>query len=234
MQAARDCVSSYYKDLTANIKVSDTEQHKNDALVDYFKYTYEKRPANMHDNICSAGFKLPVMFEYKNNKAGFWFNMNESAVEKTRDLKDLGTVEEATCSAYNDNMYYTSNVFAIGKTPNQGCIINEHLADPEITAVSFSSFSADDFEGIYVTDGENRPVMYIDVGLGECPEGTTWSYSAYPSYSANIETSLSTSAYSKVAETDEEKAEKLRLIEQRNIDVRNAMNASGLILEVET
>lgn len=229
-----DCVSSYYKDLTANIRVSDTEQHKNDSLVDYFKYTYEKRPANMHDDICSAGFKLPVIFEYKNNKAGFWFNMNESAVEKTRDLKDLGTVEEATCSAYNDNMYYTSNVFAIGKTPNQSCIINEHLADPEITAVSFSSFSADDFEGIYVTDGENRPVMYIDVGLGECPEGTTWTYSAYPSYSANIEASLSTSAYSIVAETDEDKAEKLRLIEQRNIDVRNAMNASGLILEVET
>lgn len=229
-----DCVSSYYKDLTANMKVSDTEQHKNDSLVDYFKYTYEKLPANMHVDICSAGFKLPVTFEYKNNKAGFWFNMNESAVEKTRDLKDLGIVEEATCSAYNDNIYYTSNVYTIGKTPNQGCIINEHLADPDITGVSFSSFSADDFEGIYVTDSENRPVMYIDVGLGECPEGTTWSYSAYPSYSANIETSLDTSVYNKIAETDEEKAEKLRQIEQRNINVRNAMNASGLILEVET
>ena len=229
-----DNISAYYNDLTANIKISDYGQHKNDTLVDYFKYTYEKTPANAHINICSAGFKLPVIFDYKNNKAGFWFNMNESAAETTRDLKDVGVVPVDTCSAYNDNMYYTSNVFAIGKTPNQSCIINEHLADPEITAVSFSSFSADDFEGIYVTDGENRPVMYIDVGLGECPEGTTWTYSAYPSYSANIETSLDTSVYDKIADTDEEKAEKLRMIERRNTDVKNAMNASGLILEVET
>lgn len=227
-------VSAYYDNLTANIKISDYAQHENDTLVDYFKYTYEKTPANAHINICSAGFKLPVTFDYKNNKAGFWFNMNESTVEKTRELKDLGPTPENTCSAYNDNIYYTSNVFAIGKTPNQSCIINEHLADPEITAVSFSSFSADDFEGIYVTDGNNKPVMYIDVGLGECPEGTTWSYSAYPSYSANIETALDTSAYNIIAETEEDNAKKRRLIDIRNQDVRNAINASGLILEVET
>ena len=42
-------------------------------------------------------------------------------------------------------------------------------------------FSADDFEGIYVADEKGNAVMYINVGLGECSDGTTWTLSSYPS-----------------------------------------------------
>jgi hypothetical protein len=87
---------------------------------------------------------------------------------------------ETADSAYNDDIHYTSNVFAIGKTPNQECILDQ-LRMEGISSVSFSGFTADDFDGLYVTDSDNNPVMYINVGLGECSEGTSWSYSSYPS-----------------------------------------------------
>ena len=72
-----------------------------------------------------------------------------------------------------------SNLENIGKTLNQETILyNLKLTDARV--ISASGFSADDFEGLYVTDSKRNPVMYIDVGLGECKDGTSWSFSGYP------------------------------------------------------
>ena len=149
-----------------NLRASK-EGNDDSELHDYFKYTYIKYNGN--NNIGRDGINLDVHFDASNNKAGFWFTSNESAD-----------------SAYNDDVHYASNVFCIGKTPNQSCIINEHLSVSGVSAVTFSSFSADDFEGLYITDSQNMPVMYIDVGMGECQEGTTWSYSSYPASAITI------------------------------------------------
>ena len=162
---------------STNYEISMNNNMSNSDLNDYFKYTYTKFYKNT--DIGKSGIKLDVHYDIANNKAGFWFSMHESAF-----------------SAYNDDIYYSSNILNIGKTPNQTCILNEHLSKADITSVLFSSFSADDFEGLYVTDSKNLPVMYINVGLGECQDGTTWTYSSYPSipisairktYSADID-----------------------------------------------
>ena len=128
---------------------------------EYFKYTYTK--GILSQNIGKSGFLVPVKYDEANDKAGFWFNMGETVP-----------------SAYNDDLVYASNILAIGKTPNQECILDQ-LRIEGISSVSFSGFTADDFDGLYVTDSDNNPVMYINVGLGECQDGTSWSYSSYPS-----------------------------------------------------
>lgn len=142
------------KHVSANKFNPDTE------YADYFKYTYTKGELGI--NIGKSGISMPVEYNVANDKAGFWFNMGET-----------------TDSAFNDELHYTSNVFAIGKTPNQRCILD--VLKVGTSAVSFSGIMADDFDGLYVTDSDNKPVMYIDVGLGECSDGTSWSLSSYPS-----------------------------------------------------
>lgn len=193
-----------------NLDASNNGNDDNE-LRDYFKYTYIKYNGNT--NIGRDGINLGVHFDASNNKAGFWFTTNESAD-----------------SAYNDDVHYASNVFCIGKTPNQACIINEHLSVNGVSSVTFSSFSADDFEGLYITDSQNMPVMYIDVGMGECQEGTTWSYSSYPASAITIK------KY-KIPDTDVTGY----IINDDTSNIYNdteigeiRANLSGLFLEVET
>ena len=192
----------------ANLAMSYQDSNDDD-YIDYFKYTYLK--GIIPNNIGKRGILLPVSYNIANNKAGFWFNMGETEV-----------------SAYNDDIKYTSNVLAIGKTPNQDCILNSNLSRSEVSSVSFSAISADDFEGIYVTDSDNNPVMYINVGLGECSEGTSWTFSSYPSYKEVDK--------SKAVETIEN-GRKVYTIDDRIFTEEEfiALNAtmSGLLLEVE-
>ena len=160
-QNAKDSLSPIDIIAFVNRTIKNIKTGTDDEQKEFFKYTYVK--GELSQNIGKAGFLVPVKYDEANNKAGFWFNMGE-------------TVD----SAYNDDIHYTSNVFAIGKTPNQECILDQ-LRMEGISSVSFSGFTADDFDGLYVTDSDNNPVMYINVGLGECSEGTSWSYSSYPS-----------------------------------------------------
>jgi hypothetical protein len=93
---------------------------------------------------------------------------------------------------YNDKIHYGSNVFNIGKTLSQdsllnGCFVSAQKIRNEYKWIT-SGFSADDFEGIYIRDSKEKPVMYIDVGLGECTVGTSWTLSAYPSVNFENET----------------------------------------------
>ena len=141
--------------------------------------------------------ELPVQFDYKNGKRGFWYN---AGVVTSGDYE------------YNDNVNYYGNILAIGKTLSQHSILNKCLTTTEMTW-TVSGFSADDFEGLYITDSAHKPVMYIDVGLGECSDGTSWSFSSYPSVNSG----------DYITELDPEAA---------YIDAMNT-NCSGLLLEIE-
>lgn len=158
----------------------------------YFKYTYTKRPGEKIEKI-----ELPVQFDYKNGKRGFWYN---AGVVTSGDYE------------YNDKVNYYGNILTIGKTLSQHSILNKCLTTTEMSW-TVSGFSADDFEGLYITDSAHKPVMYIDVGLGECSDGTSWSFSSYPS--------VNSADY--ITETDPEAA---------YIDAMNT-NCSGLLLEIE-
>lgn len=144
--------------------LDDNIQHAiNDKGKEYNFYMYTYKKEQTYTDISKPGIKVPVTFNYKNSKGGYWFHNkdNEEFIEPT-----------------DGNIMYYPNVFNIGKTFNQRTIIN-YLGENE--SLLLSGFSADDFEGIYVTDSKREPVMYIDVGLGECPEGTSWTLSSYPS-----------------------------------------------------
>lgn len=131
--------------------------------INYYMYTYTKSEPYTADML--TNYKLPVKYDYMNNKAGFWFQIPDTS----------GTLE------FNDTINYYANVLAFGKTLNQLSILNYCLPNSTDSDWSVSGFSADDFEGLFVTDSSSRPVMYIDVGLGECTDGTTWTLSSYPS-----------------------------------------------------
>lgn len=131
-----------------------------DTNPDFYKFTYEKF---MGTRIGASGFPLEVEYDVFNDKAGYWYhNSDNEELEHPTDGKV---------------MYYP-NVFNIGKTLNQETILN-NLKLTETRSLSASGFSADDFEGLYVTDSKRNPIMYIDVGLGECKDGTSWSFSGY-------------------------------------------------------
>ena len=142
---------------------------------DYYKYTYTKE--EIFTPIKEVSIK--VKFDYKNNLAGFWFQKHNDAGE----IAD-GSIE------YNDTVKYYPNIFNIGTTLNQDSILNKCLKLNDNREYTVSGFSAADFNGLYIVDEEKYPVMYIDVGLGECSPGTTWSYECK---SSTVEYSTETS-----------------------------------------
>ena len=149
-------------DITANIAAANSENSTE--LLNYYKYTYFKSDSVFCKDIYENGVKINVGYDYKNNKAGFWYKIPNTS----------GDIE------FNDDLNYYSNIFAFGKTLNQKSILDYCFAANDYDWIT-SGFSADDFEGIYVADEKGNAVMYINVGLGECPDGTTWTLSSYPS-----------------------------------------------------
>lgn len=144
------------------------------SATDYYKYTYEKEyVAGSMDPV-----SIDVKFAYANGLAGFWFQQRNGNGEIAS-----GTIE------YNDNVKYYPNVFNIGTTLNQTSILNKCLKN-DTRKYTVSGFSADDFDGLYIvdeTDTEDQvPVMYIDVGLGECEQGTSWTYECKTNVSGDI------------------------------------------------
>ena len=132
---------------------------------DFYKFSYKKE--QMYNNLGKTGISVFVEYNTNNDKAGFWFyNKDNTGIANPTD----------------GNILYYPNVFNIGKTLNQETIRGYLL---EKDSLELSGFSADDFQGLYVTDSKLNPVMYIDVGLGECAEGTTWSLSSQPSTTIN-------------------------------------------------
>ena len=130
----------------------------------YFKYTYTKKLDSINSISGIGNYGWYAKYDYMNGKAGFWVQN-----------------EKASFDEYNDKFHYTQNYMTFGKTLNEQCILSYLNANKEnrLNGCHVSGFSADDFEGIYVTDFYNNPVMYIDVGMGECSEGTSWSYECY-------------------------------------------------------
>lgn len=170
--------NSRYYGIWLNKIDSDTDIETDDSKVsDYFKYTYVKsNPVNM------SLLSMPVKFDIVKNdngelKAGYWFKYNDRIDRHTKSKRQVTDFY----SERNDNLTYNGSVLHFGKTLNETTILNkDHLNNKTITACGVSSISADDFEGILVmADGKNsdemKPVMYINVGLGECPEGTSWA-----------------------------------------------------------
>ena len=200
----------------ANGDLAEGEEDK----YDFYRYTYLKEVVKK-TNIGKEGINLPVKYDVINNKAGFWFNMHEEPI-----VNNIGKLEK---SAYNDDIKYTSNILYIGKTPNQRCILSTNLSRTGVSAVTFSGFSADDFQGLYVMDSKYNPVMYIDVGLGECSEGTTWTYSSYPSYPGGTYSSVDGK---RIFVRDDG----IIFDNEAEFELQEACEtvASGLLLEVET
>lgn len=170
--------TSKYYGIWLNKLESDAAVETDDSKVtDYFKYTYVKsNPVDM------SILSMPVKFDIVKNdddklKAGYWFKYNERIDRRTKSMRQV----QEYYLEHNDNLTYNGSVLHFGKTLNEANILNkDHLNSKTITACGVSSISADDFEGILVmTDGktsdEMKPVMYINVGLGECPEGTSWA-----------------------------------------------------------
>ena len=138
----------------------------------YFKYTYTKK-LDLINSISGVGnYGWYAKYDYMNGKAGFWVQNKKASFDE-----------------FNDKFHYTQNYMTFGKTLNEPCILNYLNANKEnrLNGCHVSGFSADDFEGIYVTDFYNNPVMYIDVGMGECSEGTSWSYECYSGSHTNNE-----------------------------------------------
>lgn len=147
-----------------------------DSQQTYFKYTYDKSvPVPM-----TFPLYIPVNFNYTSfndgnqvvSKAGFWFQANPNGLTN------------AECEYGENGLVYGQNVFAIGKTLSEDALLNRCLCSGTRTW-DVSGFSANDFEGLLIEDSDSRPVMYIDVGLGECTEGTSWSLSSFPSKNIN-------------------------------------------------
>ena len=137
-------------------------QANDESVPTYFKYTYTRKDDSAGNFI--SGSTWDCKFDYSNGKAGFW--ISNSAAEYSAGM-------------YNDSIRYSENYATFGTTINDRCILGKLMYQPN-QMLSAESFSADDFEGLYVTDGQDRPVMYIDVGLGRCERGTTWSYRCTP------------------------------------------------------
>ena len=138
----------------------------------YFKYTYTKKLYSINSISGIGNYGWYAKYDYMNGKAGFWVQN-----------------EKASFDEFNDKFHYTQNYMTFGKTLNEQCILS-YLNANEANRKSgchVSGFSADDFEGIYVTDLYDNPVMYIDVGMGECSEGTSWSYECYSGSHTNNE-----------------------------------------------
>lgn len=138
----------------------------------YFKYTYTKKLDSINSISGIGNYGWYAKYDYMNGKAGFWVQN-----------------EKASFDEFNDKFHYTQNYMTFGKTLNEQCILSYLNANKENrqNGCHVSGFSADDFEGIYVTDYDNNPVMYIDVGMGECSEGTSWSYECYSGSHTNNE-----------------------------------------------
>lgn len=134
----------------------------------FYKYTYDKLVVYSAD-IGKDGIKIPVKFgsEPTLNRSGFWFSNSDNLVDDTEK---------------NNGIVYRPNIFNIGKTLSPESILSVLKSNPS-HEYTVSGFSADDFEGLYITRNNNimsEPVMYIDVGLGECNQGTSWSYECLP------------------------------------------------------
>lgn len=138
----------------------------------YFKYTYTKKLDSINSISGIGNYGWYAKYDYMNGKAGFWVQNPKSIFDE-----------------YNDKFHYTQNYMTFGKTLNEQCILSYLNANKTNRKYGchVSGFSADDFEGIYVTDFYNNPVMYIDVGMGECSEGTSWSYECYSGSHTNNE-----------------------------------------------
>lgn len=184
-----DGVTQYGNPLQINIDAKDWygslsgnkyfESIASQAIVDngneystYFKYTYTKKLDSINSISGIGNYGWYAKYDYMNGKAGFWVQN-----------------EKASFDEFNDKFHYTQNYMTFGKTLNEQCILSYLNANKENrqNGCHVSGFSADDFEGIYVTDYDNNPVMYIDVGMGECSEGTSWSYECYSGSHTNNE-----------------------------------------------
>ena len=176
-------------------KVGDVENITN------FRYTYDKD----YGTKITPPFLLPVKYDNKNNKNGFWFQAPAAS----------GDFE------YNDKVNYYSNVYYIGKTLSQDALLKKCLMIDE-HKWNVSGISADDFEGIYIQDSNQNPVMYIDVGLGECQDGTTWSLSSYPS--------VDSAAFIEEYSASHKNATEEEITRELN---KALNNCSGLFLEVK-
>ena len=162
----KDAWYSDMKYLAENVKKARVETAEE--VSTYFKYTYSRTNLDINKTEIWPASAWAVKYDYYNNRAGFWIeNKNAQYIDDYR----------------NDKFRYSQNYVTMGQTLNEQCIL--HLLEkPAIqkAGLPLTAFSADDFEGIYVTDSENNPVMYIDVGMGECSPGTTWSYKCYANY----------------------------------------------------
>lgn len=184
-----------------NDNISNGKSKESDENVSNFKYTYDKD----YGTKITPPFLLPVKYDNKNGKNGFWFQASAAS----------GDFE------YNDKVNYYGNVYYIGKTLSQDALLKKCLLIDE-HVWSASGISADDFEGIYIQDSDQNPVMYIDVGLGECQDGTTWSLSSYPS----VDSATFIEEYSASNEDATE--------EEITSELNKALNnCSGLFLEVK-
>lgn len=166
----------HFKDdaISANYKNASSINRENNDIVDYYRYTYEKAETEIKD-ISARCLNVPVKFDYLNNKCGFWFTSKD--LNKNKGMPVSGDIE------FNDDVNYYGNILFYGKTLSEISLLNKCLK--KSNSYEVSGFSANDLEGFYITDNTDNPVMYIDVGLGECTDGTSWSFSSYPSTSSD-------------------------------------------------
>lgn len=159
--------NKYFESIASQAIVDEGNEYST-----YFKYTYTKKLDSINSISGIGNYGWYAKYDYMNGKAGFWVQNDKASFDE-----------------FNDKFHYTQNYMTFGKTLNEQCILSYLNANKEnrLNGCHVSGFSADDFEGIYVTDFYNNPVMYIDVGMGECSEGTSWSYECYSGSHTNNE-----------------------------------------------
>lgn len=178
--------------------------------VDMFKYNFRKVPAPLSAlqsafslevelderdafefSAADDGHNYPIAKHYTSlgPKYGFWFK--DWLYTAERDESDSNRVNWRWYTKYyNDTVHYDGNVLHLGVTLSEDCIIkelkllSESITQSAVSTFGFSSMNGAELDGLYVTDSENRNVMYIDLSMGELDGTQSWSM-VCPSDGAN-------------------------------------------------
>lgn len=156
--------SVYHHNFSAADKSTELEG------TDIFKYEYEVTTGTKELNYFEQEVSLTAV-EVSGNaiKLGYWF----AAGDNDWNIPDVGKIKK-----YNDDFYYNENVLHLGTTFSEECILNKIRLDSKCIS---SALSANDFEGLLVTDKSDNLIMYINTHMGNCEGIKSWSMVCEPS-----------------------------------------------------
>lgn len=187
----RDCLQMNAIGIKGNMKQADLAASWSGT--DVFKYNFTKKPAfNQQFNSITRTVDLTEIdgqygfyikdyvsdIQYPGNSALSGYKYHTHTSDGLGNLHyqyddDGNLMYDRYGKPLLDGFDYDGRVFHIGMQISELCIMNNLKEYNKVVASGISSTSA--FEGMLVFDSEQHPVMYIDVGLGECDGSQSWA-----------------------------------------------------------